>query len=184
MNKKILSIFALIMALSFAVSCSNEESTGTGGNNNNTKKDFATFTANNGSSQDATQEDNAVAINVGTTITSALGAEKSGDLTLNITGAKDDTSFSASKVTYTVTKVEEATATDPTDEEDNVDQLKAADLTANGTKLTIANGTTLASSTDFTGTSKFDLKKVTITAKCEGYNDKDIVVFVKISGAA
>lgn len=33
MNKKILSIFALIMALSFAVSCSNEGSTGTGGNN-------------------------------------------------------------------------------------------------------------------------------------------------------
>ena len=33
MNKKILSIFALIMALSFAVSCSNSDTTGTGGNN-------------------------------------------------------------------------------------------------------------------------------------------------------
>ena len=34
MNKKILSIFALIMALSFAVSCSNEGKSGAGGNNN------------------------------------------------------------------------------------------------------------------------------------------------------
>ena len=33
MNKKILSIFALIMALSFAVSCSNEDKSGAGGNN-------------------------------------------------------------------------------------------------------------------------------------------------------
>ena len=34
MNKKILSIFVMIMALSlFGVSCSNEDSTGTGGNN-------------------------------------------------------------------------------------------------------------------------------------------------------
>ena len=37
MNKKILSIFVMIMALSlFGVSCSNENSTGTGGNNSGT----------------------------------------------------------------------------------------------------------------------------------------------------
>ncbi|TXJ44931.1 hypothetical protein [Brachyspira pilosicoli] len=37
MNKKILSIFVMIMALSlFGVSCSNEDSTGTGGNNSGT----------------------------------------------------------------------------------------------------------------------------------------------------
>ncbi|TXJ35262.1 hypothetical protein [Brachyspira pilosicoli] len=38
MNKKILSIFVMIMALSlFGVSCSNEDSTGTGGNNSGPK---------------------------------------------------------------------------------------------------------------------------------------------------
>lgn len=40
MNKKILSIFVMIMALSlFGVSCSNEDSTGTGGNNSGNTND-------------------------------------------------------------------------------------------------------------------------------------------------
>ena len=45
MNKKILSIFVMIMALSlFGVSCSNENSTGTGGNNSGTTDGSGTHT--------------------------------------------------------------------------------------------------------------------------------------------
>ena len=46
MNKKILSIFVMIMALSlFGVSCSNENSTGTGGNNSGTTDGSGTPTS-------------------------------------------------------------------------------------------------------------------------------------------
>ncbi|PLV58877.1 hypothetical protein [Brachyspira pilosicoli] len=45
MNKKILSIFVMIMALSlFGVSCSNEDSTGPGGNNSGTTDGSGTHT--------------------------------------------------------------------------------------------------------------------------------------------
>ena len=78
MNKKILSIFVMIMALSlFGVSCSNEDSTGTGGNNSGTTDGSGTPTP----TPTPTKVDQ-------NTITSALKAALGTTITINNTGNK------------------------------------------------------------------------------------------------
>ena len=169
MNKKILSIFALIMALSFAVSCSNEESTGTGGNNNQ-NKNIGTITFE----PDATQIANGVKIvNLNAqTVASDTGTA----LTIKIDGAAAD------GYTYAVTKAERVTEA-VNGETASVDaKLTAAAFKYDGAKIYVVQDTDLTSS--WTGGSSIDAYLVTITLSKTGYNNKDVTVYVVLKEAA
>ena len=177
MNKKILSIFALIMALSFAVSCSNSDTTGTGGNNNNTNKDFATFTAS-GDKGDPTAEATAIEMVVGDAQTTS--GEKTANITLTATKADGDTGSAA--ITYAITGFENVTSTlsDQSTNEETLSGITQSTITLENpyNQLKIADSIDLGAALSANG--KYDMVKLTITAKCEGYNDKKIDVYVKL----
>ena len=88
MNKKILSIFVMIMALSlFGVSCSNENSTGTGGNNSGTptpptKEEVAKFQGTWGSDNLSKVSGDAAAIEV---MTASFKINADGSITDGVT---------------------------------------------------------------------------------------------------
>lgn len=110
MNKKILSIFVMIMALSlFGVSCSNEDSTGTGGNNSGTTDGSGTPTPTPTPTPTKVDQN---------TITSALKAALGTTISVNNTGKKtmktDNTTVTLEdgKINITITDTTLNTAND------------------------------------------------------------------------
>ena len=160
MNKKILSIFALIMALSFAVSCSNDSNNPNKGNGGGTGDTSLVLTVGDGSIT-KTLKLTAPAANTATDTTGAFSV------------TEDDT-----KVTYTVTSAA-AVSTSPTGF--TPASGKAFEALTEGTISTVANytiksdkkitiGGTLANAlaADLSDNTKCGLIELVITATKDG----------------
>ena len=179
MNKKILSILVMVMALSLlGVSCNNKNTTGStdenggGGSTTTQNKEIGTVTFN----PDATQIGSGVVINAGTT-TSVSGAKEKA-----LTMQRDGSDVANQGYTFTISKVVRETTAVGGESAATVDNgLQASDFTYDGAKITLKNGTSLDSG--WTSNS-VDAYAVTIKISKDGYNDKEVVVYVALKGAA
>ncbi|PTY39854.1 hypothetical protein [Brachyspira hampsonii] len=188
MNKKILTLF-LVVAFSaiFAVSCNNKttdpvknlntgttESTPTGGGTSTPstptsadpqKKDLGKITASAG-----TELKKAATI-ASIETKKTTDETKSVALTLTLDPKVDD-------VKYNIKAVKREINSDDNSNQVNTQlEGKVASFKYDGTKLTLAKETTLE---NFEAT-KTDYYKVTITVSKEGYNPKDVDVYVKLA---
>ena len=165
MNKKILSIFVMVMALSLlGVSCNNKETTGV-----TPKKNIGAITF----TPDATVKSSAPALYVDTT--QVLASAKTVDLKMNVDGVE------ANGYTYTVSKVTRVTESVASLTPNHDAKLKAVDFTYDGKKIGLKQGVDMQTGW---AADQIDAYEVTITVSKQGYNDKQVKVYVAITDAA
>ena len=185
MNKKILSIFVMIMALSlFGVSCSNEETTGT------TVTPDPSMLADAGTPLAVTG--NTTSAPAAATISSEAEVTVGSELT--ITGLLSTLESGSGKITYTVTGVaKEAGISDADAAEESYTGIDTTFFTATvGTtdnkvtiKIPAAKAKELSNNLYTTNSdtgSKIVGLKLTVTASATGYASTTFDVFVKITG--
>ena len=163
MNKKILSIFVMVMALSLlGVSCNKKTTDPTNGGSSTTQnKNITSITPSAGTATDSP-------LDFGT---ATGGSESKQGLTFTIVpdGIKN--------LKYTIKSVEKDSGDTDSNNADAV--LTKDHFSYDGAQLTISgDGATAISSL---GTSKYNQVIVTITVSGDGYNPKDVQVYVKFA---
>ena len=167
MNKKILSIFVMVMALSLlGVSCNNKDKTGAG--DTTPKKNFTSVTVN-GTGKDE---------NTFAAISSVKNPVDSGTMKVAVALAVDPSDSLTLK--YSVVAVERiANKGGDNDGGNQVDTGLNGNINAfsyDGTDIKLT-----AASVSNNDNSKTDYYKVTIAVSADGYNSKNVDIYVKLA---
>ena len=164
MNKKILSIFVMVMALSLlGVSCNKKTTDPTNDGGSTTQnKNITSITPSAGTATGSP-------LNFGTA-TASTAANQGLTLTIVPDGIKN--------LKYTIKSVEKDTGDSAGDHEETV--LTKEHFSYNGTQLTIS-GDGATAIDGLSASNKYNLVIVTITVSGDGYNPKDVKVYVKFA---